>query len=111
MRISDWSSDVCSSDLEAQTSGEDIIVRPERHIGGAVDLAFDIAGLAGLKRQLRRYARGQAKAAMRIEQVVRTVIGEAGRCRGDEIGARIGQPQAGEIVILDRKSTSMKSSQ
>src|SRR3546814_7307654 len=116
MRISDWSSDVCSSDLqaaaadrivvqvfgadrliaiaadraaatrvesarrrdvekrraadlaEAQTSGEDIVVRPERHIGGAVDLAFDIAGLAGLKRQLRRYARSQAKAAMRIEQ-------------------------------------------
>src|SRR3546814_9437417 len=91
MRISDWSSDVCSSDL-----------RPERHIGGAVDLAFDIAGLAGLKRQLRRYARSQAKAAMRIEQVVRTVIGEAGGCRGDEIGARIGQPQAGEIVILAR---------
>src|SRR3546814_4961248 len=46
---------------EAQTSGEDIVVRPERHIGGAVDLAFDIAGLAGLKRQLRRYARSQAK--------------------------------------------------
>src|SRR3546814_4805206 len=61
---------------EAQTSGEDIVVRPERHIGGAVDLAFDIAGLAGLKRKLRRSARSQAKAGLRIEPDVRTVVRE-----------------------------------
>src|SRR3546814_21122823 len=126
MRISDWSSDVCSSDLqaaaadrivvqvfgadrliaiaadraaatrvesarrrdvekrraadlaEAQTSGEDIVVRPERHIGAAVDLAFDIPRLAGLKRQIRRNARDTAKAQLRNGAVLRNVIRTGG---------------------------------
>src|SRR3546814_12967415 len=63
---------------DAPTSGEDLVVRPERHIDGAGDLAFDIRGLAGLKRQLRRYARSQAKAAGRVEQVVLTNITKRG---------------------------------
>src|SRR3546814_7059377 len=64
MRISDWSSDVCSSDLRGIKSGTAREATPAELLAllDAVQLSEDDAGLAVSKPQ-RRIARGKSDAA------------------------------------------------
>src|SRR3546814_2560620 len=53
MRISDWSSDVCSSDLRPAAAGAFDLVEPRREPGGqAGHLRGEILALAGIARQI-----------------------------------------------------------
>src|SRR3546814_14023616 len=59
MRISDWSSDVCSSDLRHRERQEEF---------DAVDRADDLARLGALNQQVRSHDRAPAAAARGVEE-------------------------------------------
>src|SRR3546814_1551755 len=64
MRISDWSSDVCSSDLDLVAAGDMavLVAHRGRAVGGEEDRAVEVDHVAELPEHERR-RRGQARAA------------------------------------------------
>src|SRR3546814_8582080 len=97
MRISDWSSDVCSSDLIDPRAGLEIaeVDRLRDQIGGPACVATPDA--RALKHAAETVAAGEGRG-----QIDDRAFG--GRCeRGDQIGR--GHPPPG-----DRKSTRLNSS-
>src|SRR3546814_14298505 len=82
MRISDWSSDVCSPDLEqveieARYSGylerqREEIARAQRHGGMAIPDGFDYAAVRGLSAEVRQ----------KFERVRPQTVGQAQRIPG-----------------------------
>src|SRR3546814_2154702 len=97
MRISDWSSDVCSSDLE----------RAVRRGATAHDIGLDRIrlGAAGECTEQAHAALGVGRAAMGVERAAQIIFGDLARGRLIEGGARIFQ-----LLGLDRKSTRLNSS-
>src|SRR3546814_13807643 len=91
MRISDWSSDVCSSDLDAEHSGD------ERGIRGAVATAHLIERVFGGVRQRRHPRQGEeARTALdRVDKAENGVelraVGGIGLPRHDQIGRASGR--------------------
>src|SRR3546814_1475458 len=129
MRISDWSSDVCSSDLDAEVGTEDraVGVELERQRRGA-DAAHDLHALEDGDVAVARgagagIAGGDAHAAAGVERVVDVAVLDdaggdrieglgrerAGSIAGDDIDVvRVDQPDAG-ITGGDRKSPRLNS--
>src|SRR3546814_7899775 len=120
MRISDWSSDVCSSDLEAADEGIDL-----HGEGGRVEEDLDIAhpphalvalrAVGGDRKEIAPLA-PQRALPDRLEQrrvgkvhVADFAAGAVDDHRLDIVGGRHAGP-AGHLDIADRKSTSLTSS-
>src|SRR3546814_5198264 len=97
MRMSDWSSDVCSSDLAPCMSGED-------DAGGAIDLTtFGIINLD----DVRRSEEFTADAAGIAVDDIAAVASDLERCaHGEEVRDQI----IGLALHQDRKSTRLNSS-
>src|SRR3546814_2262040 len=98
MRISDWSSDVCSSDLLGQghlgNGGQDILAkRPRQHIGSGA-----ITWLRPLPRGL---SQGERSLADTVLQAHKTVFPNLHAPNASGLGWR---------ARLDRKSTRLNSS-
>src|SRR3546814_9782556 len=122
MRISDWSSDVCSSDLQAQYFRAEILspIRPAQAATcnpatPQVD-AFDLRGIdknlehRPRRRQLRHFARIKLDRHIALELAVSTVlevIGAQRRAHHRGIGA---QHTVTVERRQDRKSTRLNSS-
>src|SRR3546814_17907956 len=99
MRISDWSSDVCSSDLADHHAGTGGVDRDARLLGRPLD---DDARNAGL---LQALAQVLADAQVLVQQVR---IGVVGKPAGIP-GAVDSQPQADRIVFFTHYAVSSRS--
>src|SRR3546814_7227267 len=118
MRISDWSSDVCSSDLDAEHPGD------ERGVRGAVATAHLIERVFGGVRQRRHSRQGEeARTALdRVDEAENGIelraVGGVRLPRHDRPARfgkdfrRFGQNVVQQIVHrrIDRKSTRLNSS-
>src|SRR3546814_7596964 len=106
MRISDWSSDVCSSDLDDDVAFRRQIAR-EHDAGFALEIDDD-AFLAAIATE-----KVVALAVTERRERAR-VVAAAGRFDLQHFGAEIGKRQrrrgAGEPACEDRKSTRLNSS-
>src|SRR3546814_6338391 len=112
MRISDWSSDVCSSDLRAEVAAERISFRRDRAL--EPDLA------RGDNQQLAKSIRcrgdrgGVNAACIVLRDMMEAVDAENARDRGIASGDDRGQFARRQFVAgigrLDRKSTRLNSS-
>src|SRR3546814_19257987 len=80
MRISDWSSDVCSSDLNQARAGADIIAPSDMMDGrvGAIREALEIEGFGHV--QIMSYA---AKYASAFYGTLRDAVGSRGLLKGE----------------------------
>src|SRR3546814_18254541 len=99
MRISDWSSDVCSSDLQPPVADEQIAARPvDRETRGMADVeVLDVAGAVGNSTEIkapdhriivgRADLRGVQPRSDRLERFVETEIERA------VVGHQIGRAQ------------------
>src|SRR3546814_4347252 len=96
MRISDWSSDVCSSDLRANVEEVQFLRAPRRHRGARERLA------PGERVQERRLA--DVRAARERDLGNGSVGQKLQRRRGFEESDRAGEG------LADRKSTRLNSS-
>src|SRR3546814_20690443 len=65
MRISDWSSDVCSSDLAVETEQDEVVAREQRVHDVGDDGVF-VADDAGEERLARGHPRHQRSAERRV---------------------------------------------
>src|SRR3546814_13108864 len=113
MRISDWSSDVCSSDLDAEVGTEDraVGVELERQRRGA-DAAHDLHALEDADVAVARgagagIAGGDAHAPAGVERVVDVVVlDDAGGDRQQGPGrVRSGRFPAADIAVLRIEQT------
>src|SRR3546814_4796985 len=107
MRISDWSSDVCSSDLKGQ-----IVGRAQGRItpipGDAEDPLLERLFAAPLFAQLRY--NGPAEALWRLTGIETLDVSGPAAIAAD-IGGRFGEPEIrGVFRTSDRKSTRLNSS-
>src|SRR3546814_4067665 len=107
MRISDWSSDVCSSDLHAVARDEDRDLRPLAP--GALHGQLALVEIDEMARQW------QAEAGAFVLAAERGVHLAEGRHRIDDVG--LGHADAGLLhlqpqraVMVDRKSTRLHTS-
>src|SRR3546814_4119073 len=102
MRISDWSSDVCSSDLRAQVQTSEAAVAEYRAQNGLFEASADSSvtqeELAGLNTQLAGARAQQAEAEARLS-TARAQLAQGGT--GEELG---------EALDSDRKSTRLNAS-
>src|SRR3546814_2568070 len=100
MRISDWSSDVCSSDLGLLTAGE-------AHVAGQGEFAADAGGAPANRRN--GHNRGTREARQHVRQ--RLQPGRTGR-QGSRLLERSEEVVVGQEEALDgdRKSTRLNSS-
>src|SRR3546814_7203597 len=106
MRISDWSSDVCSSDLVVERGDVD---------AGVADLAVDVRARRGVLAVQGDGVEGggQARGRLADRQVMEAAVGALGRAfagdHADRIfaGAAVGVDAAG---VGDRKSTRLNAS-
>src|SRR3546814_6753610 len=108
MRISDWSSDVCSSDLHDGEAAGEVHAEEAHHLGVAHAGAHDEAEARELqKREERRYGAGGDDDE---EQPPGREEGEAleKRHRDPEAGDRFGHLRT--EAVEDRKSTRLNSS-
>src|SRR3546814_7823314 len=100
MRISDWSSDVCSSDLDLRDRADGVLEALE--VAGLVTLQLDLHQELGCRRDLlQRHLRMVAADEAGLVEALQAV--PAGRRREAHPG---GQLRLGE----DRKSTRLNSS-
>src|SRR3546814_3555823 len=76
MRISDWSSDVCSSDLPAGTAE----IEPQHRIGRVGLLVLRVDVVAGVVDQVARIRPGAARRAGGVRQVAESLAAVA-QCR------------------------------
>src|SRR3546814_15180612 len=90
MRISDWSSDVCSSDLGAAHHGRVAALRHQRHgkVGGKADGGGDLLRRFGLKNGGRRAMIASAPVAEPRRDVVRIGHDALFPQQGRESGAK-----------------------
>src|SRR3546814_8133724 len=82
MRISDWSSDVCSSDLQAVAGLLPVVPPLQRPFGVDQDVAdvLDVADLVGSLSYLeQRVVAGRARVGRVEQQAVREALSPAGR--------------------------------
>src|SRR3546814_2948680 len=100
MRISDWSSDVCSSDL-AKT----FVVEPDPTKLASFGISYSELGEAlenaNLAVGANYYNRGGEAYLVRVDSRVRTV---------DEISNAVAATRGGTPITVDRKSTRLNSS-
>src|SRR3546814_15983147 len=92
MRISDWSSDVCSSDLQprALAAGETVDAL-EGAVAGEVPLAEEVAERlrGGVRRQLTQVVDRRGARAQRLDRVLGEVADAQGRMRVAPAGPRL----------------------
>src|SRR3546814_5673448 len=112
MRISDWSSDVCSSDLEAQVAREALEIGPAlepilQRLGEQVELLRFGFALASrrLARPADRVARDRHRARARLRGAMRIAVRRHQRIATEQAGR-----SRGLGFRLDRKSTRLNSS-
>src|SRR3546814_18029817 len=87
MRISDWSSDVCPSDLCKARIGRSYLLHPRMHVRAAIEMGLHTAARrTGLQHLVDQQLHGVSPIALRL------------RAKGDIPFPRFGQKQ------LDRKS-------
>src|SRR3546814_7723442 len=118
MRISDWSSDVCSSDLALQATVVETLDAEAQavHAGGAITFEAAVLGGAGIGLQGDLATRGEAQAAAGLLQEGVDRLGREQRWRaaaGEHRQHRAPQGQRQVVVEVgdqDRKSTRMNSS-
>src|SRR3546814_6258274 len=107
MRISDWSSDVCSSDLVAAAKDQDAdaFVRGAEGLRRLADLEVDERRLErrGQRAHLDIVARHDARPQLLRHRVGAAAAGD-GACRFGELAGELG------CLCLDRKSTRLNSS-
>src|SRR3546814_10094443 len=120
MRISDWSSDVCSSDLEDMTLGNAVVDRLTAAKAVIADFldrrAGDRVGLLVFGQKAYALTPLTLDRESVRQQLRDSVVGLAGRetAIGDAIGLAVkrlrAQPAGQRVLILDRKSTRLNSS-
>src|SRR3546814_14171362 len=79
MRISDWSSDVCSSDLDLNSRRGQIQGTDSRGNAQVVEAMVPLANMFGYVNQLRSFTQGRAQYTMQFshyEEVPQTVADE-----------------------------------
>src|SRR3546814_21153011 len=89
MRISDWSSDVCSSDLQAVAGLLPVVPPLQRPFGVDQDVAdvLDVADLVGSLSYLeQRVVAGRARVGRVEQQAVREALSPAGRSEERRVG-------------------------
>src|SRR3546814_7942368 len=117
MRISDWSSDVCSSDLESgcgkSTTGRAIMQLPKPTSG---EVLFDGTDLTKLRGEELRKTRTRPQmifqdpiSSSNQRRRVRDIIPEPPKTRGAASESE-GKPQADEASEAARRSTRINSS-
>src|SRR3546814_20708035 len=85
MRISDWSSDVCSSDLDLVALAPAAIAHVDRHAGRAADA--DLRGRRARRGQVEaRIAEAEAEGVKRIGRIEEIAAPGAGRSEGRRVG-------------------------
>src|SRR3546814_4379194 len=113
MRISDWSSDVCSSDLEESGHGSPRASGIEFDPAGlAVALEHDLPALADAVERLGQLAGApEGLAVDRDDDVARAEADAVGRRAALHAGDHHARPHLGHVELLgDRKSTRLNSS-
>src|SRR3546814_10053630 len=105
MRISDWSSDVCSSDL---TSASPARLRGRIRVDGDADVRRR-AGAGALGKE-RRPGRGGPRAADRAPDAGATGDNMTDWYYHDPAQGRVGPLSAEQVRARDRKSTRLNSS-
>src|SRR3546814_8219895 len=108
MRISDWSSDVCSSDLEGEAFAgklaSEIVER--RYAFHGVDVAYDDRGGAG---RTGKGHSGGCRQQNLLEHVFFS-LGKVNWCQPASGRKKARMVASGESYVLDRKSTRLNSS-
>src|SRR3546814_3129382 len=96
MRISDWSSDVCSSDLVARQRGFEVVNRPRQHL-------LDDLGRDGLGSEAEALLEGECQVHLDLERGAQALGDEVDRVLVHQVGnldplGRTGAEQPGNIV-------------
>src|SRR3546814_8469170 len=103
MRISDWSSDVCSSDLGAPCAGDHVRIE-QRH------LEEDSGGLVAAAGQFSAHDAADAlRAGVVVDRHHLAVEAVGVAVEGKDLGAGLSQAHD-QVALQDRKSTRLNSS-
>src|SRR3546814_5942317 len=117
MRMSDWSSDVCSSDLLEAALGSAVVLDDDGVLGDVDQTARQVAGVGGLQRGIGQALAG-AVGGVEVLQHGEAFLEVRDDRRLDDLARRLGHQaaHAGELLDLrrratgDRKSTRLNSS-
>src|SRR3546814_5683686 len=109
MRISDWSSDVCSSDLDERLVAVPLVPGFEVQRGEAADRGAIVAEMVAARRQrdLRAEVRGrdlEAEVAVMLGHHPVHLVDE------DDVGLAGREARLDQLLEQDRKSTRLNSS-